>query len=74
MKYLKTTQIVPGKGYAWLYYELEDDYTIRRYVQHLPETGEATRNEKPPRMKLFRPQLATESSSEEFEKYWALGA
>lgn len=73
MKYLKTNQVVPGKGYAWLYYELEDDYTMRRYVSHLPETGETTLTEKPPRIKMFRPELMMESSAEEFEQYWALG-
>ena len=73
MKYLKTNQVVPGKGFAWMYYELSDDMTLMRYVTHLPETGETELTAKPVVKRLFRPETLPESTAEEFEKYWSLG-
>jgi hypothetical protein len=70
MMYLKASQPVPGKGDAVIYYECEDDQTIVRYVTHIEATGETERVEKPIVKKLYRPELLSESSKEEFDAKW----
>ncbi len=71
MVYFKASQPVPGKGDAVIYYECEDDQTIVRYVTHLEVTGETERVEKPIVKKLYRPELLSESSKEEFDEKWS---
>lgn len=71
--YFKTSQPVPGKGDAWMYYECTDEKQIVRYVSHIPATGEVQRVDKPVIKKLYRPELLMDSSAEEFEQYWPKG-
>ena len=70
MVYYKTSQPVPGKGDAWMYYECTDEKRVVRYVTHIPATGETQRVGDPVVKKLYRPELLVESTKEEFEKYW----
>lgn len=73
MKYFKGAQFVPEKGNAWMYYECEDDLRVKRFITHIPETGEVECNAKPVIKRLFRPELLEEIGVEEFNKIWALG-
>lgn len=70
MKYLKTTQYVPGKGNAETYYECEDDHTIRRFMTIIPQTGEIERITKPVVKKLFRPEMCEPCDESEFREKW----
>lgn len=71
MVYYKTSQPVPGKGDAWMFYECSDDQRIVRYVTYIAATGETERVEKPVVKRLYRPEMLQASSREEFEQYWA---
>lgn len=73
MKYLKTSQFVPMKGEAWMYYECEDDLTVNRIVTHIPMTGETTLTPDPVIKMLFRPEMMLPSSQAEFDKHWQMG-
>ncbi len=73
MKYLKTSQFVPGKGEALMIYECEDDSTIRRFVTYITGTGEATCNAKPVVRRLYRPEMCQPATAEEFERLWSTG-
>ena len=70
MLYYKTTQYVPGKGDAWMYYECHDDQKIRRYLTYLPSTREVDRIANPVIKKLFHPERLMEASPEEFALHW----
>lgn len=70
MIYYKTSQPIPGKGDAWMYYECTDEKTIVRFVTVIPATGETERVAKPVVKKLYRPEKLMDSSQEEFEQYW----
>ena len=70
MRYLKSSQPVPGKGDAVVYYECTDDDTIVRYVTHITATNELERIDDPVVKKLYRPEALKESSQDEFEQYW----
>jgi hybrid cluster-associated redox disulfide protein len=70
MIYYKTSQPVPGKGDAWMFYECNDDQTIRRYLTYIPATRETDRVAKPFIKKLQRPEMLMPSEREEFEQYW----
>lgn len=70
MKYFKTSQPVPGKGDAWMYYECTDEGKVLRYVTNIPATGETEHNSNPVVKKLYRPELLMESSMQEFMEYW----
>ena len=72
MKYFKTSQFVPAKGEAWMYYECDDDLGILRYASHLPQTGETQKSDKPVVKKLFRPETLQASDAEEFQRIWSL--
>ena len=71
MLYLKTSQPVPGKGDALIYYECTDEKTIVRYVTRITATGEIERVTDPIVKKLYRPEFLSESSREEFEENWS---
>lgn len=73
MKYFKTSQFVPMKGEAWMYYECGDDLTVQRIVAHIPQTGETTLTPDPVVKVLFRPEMMLPSSAQEFDKHWKLG-
>ena len=70
MKYYKISQPIPGKGYAWMYYECADEHDVIRYVTHIPHTGEIQRVTDPVVKTLYRPDTLQSSSQEEFESYW----
>jgi hypothetical protein len=73
MIYYKTSQPVPGKGDATIYYECDDNQTVLRYVTHIDGTGEIEKVPDPIVKKLYRPEVLHESSQEEFEQYWNQG-
>jgi hypothetical protein len=70
MIYYKTSQPIPGKGDAWMYYECTDEQRIVRYVTHIPATAETTPVSDPVVKKLYRPESLLPSTQEEFEQYW----
>ena len=70
MIYLKASQPIPGKGDAWTFYECSDDKRIARYVTYIAVSGETERVADPVVKRLYRPEFLTESSQEEFERYW----
>ncbi|HOE64884.1 MAG TPA: hypothetical protein PLO62_00015 [Candidatus Hydrogenedentes bacterium] len=71
MLYFKTSQPVPGKGDAEVYYECTDEKTIVRYVTRITLTDEVERVSDPIVKKLYRPESLCESSQEEFERHWS---
>lgn len=74
MKYLKSGQVVPGKGMAWTIYELNDSDEIQRIVTHIPEKNEVTLYRKPKMKSLFQPERLDESNEQEFSFVWDLGS
>jgi hybrid cluster-associated redox disulfide protein len=70
MIYYKTSQVVPGKGDAWMFYECNDDQTIRRYMTYIPATRELDKVPKPFIKKLQRPEMLQPCEQEEFYQYW----
>tara|TARA_Y100001937_G_scaffold122491_1_gene183481 strand:- start:190248 stop:190541 length:294 start_codon:yes stop_codon:yes gene_type:complete len=73
-KYLKTEQIVPGKGMSYTMYEIQGEDEILRMLTAIPDTGEVSTYPKPPVKKLFAPERCAASSEEEFEEFWQQGA
>ena len=72
--YLKTEQIVPGKGMSYTLFEVEGEDQILRMLTAIPDAGEVTLYPKPPVKKLFAPERCAASSEEEFEDFWAQGS
>lgn len=70
MKYLKSSQVVPNKGTAWMLYELDDNEQITRIVTHIPETGEVIRYPKPKMKTLFQPERLQQATEHEFNYVW----
>lgn len=70
MLYYKTSQYVPGKGDAWMFYECNDDKTVRRYMTYIPSTRELDKVTKPFIRRLMKPETLMESSQDEFHQYW----
>ncbi|MBI1317413.1 MAG: hypothetical protein GC168_00505 [Candidatus Hydrogenedens sp.] len=70
MQYVKSSQIVPGKGYAWTYYEVDDKGTVLRQLTHIDGTGEISRVPDPIVKKLMRPELCQPASDVEFARLW----
>ncbi len=70
MMYYKTSQPVPGKGDAWMFYECGDDESVRRYLTYIPMTGEVDRVPKPFIKKLQRPEMLMPATRDEFYRYW----
>ena len=70
MIYFKTSQVVPGKGDAWMYYECDDDQTVRRYMTLIPDTGELDKVPNPFIKKLQRPDMLQPCEQEEFYRHW----
>lgn len=71
MQYLKTSQPIPGKGDALIFYECDDNQTILRYVTFIPMTNESERVSDPVVKKLYRPEFLMQSSEDEFNKHWS---
>ena len=72
MIYFKTSQPIPGKGDAWMFYECTDEKSVVRYLTFVPMTGEVEHVDDPVVKKLYRPELLVDSTQEEFEQHWAL--
>ena len=70
MLYFKTSQYVPGKGDAWMYYECNDDKSVRRYMTHIPSTNETDKVPNPFIKRLQRPDQLQPASQEEFFRLW----
>lgn len=70
MIYFKISQPVPGKGDAWMFYECNDDQSVRRYLTYIPSTGEVDKVAKPFIRKLQQPEMLMRTTQEEFQRYW----
>jgi hypothetical protein len=70
MQYFKTSQFVPGKGNAWMYYECDDAQKVLRTLTHIPDTGEITRVPDPIVKRLIRPELLQDADGTEFISLW----
>lgn len=73
MIYYKTSQPVPGKGEAWMYYECGTDETVHRYLTYIPATGEIDKVPNPFIKKLQRPEMLMPATEEEFHRFWPPG-
>jgi hypothetical protein len=73
MQYFKTSQFVPGKGNAWMYYECDDTQKVLRTLTHIPDTGEITRVPDPIVKRLIRPEILQPAEATEFTTLWAEG-
>lgn len=73
MQYFKTSQFVPGKGNAWMFYECDDAQKVLRTLTHIPDTGEITRVPDPIVKRLIRPELLQPADGEEFVRLWDEG-
>lgn len=73
MPYFKTSQFVPGKGNAWMYYECDDAQKVLRTLTHIPDTGEITRVPDPIVKRLIRPELLQDADGEDFIRLWNEG-
>jgi hypothetical protein len=70
MKYHKALQFIPMRGMAAMYYEIDEEALVKRFMTVMPDSGEVERAEKPPMKRLFKPELLEEVPAEEFESYW----
>lgn len=70
MRYFKTAQFVPGKGQAWMFYEVDDGGRVLRTLTHVEGTGEISRVPDPVVKRLIRPELLQEAAAEEFLRLW----
>ena len=70
MQYFKSSQPVPGKGFAWTFYECDDNRSIQRYLTFFTETGEVKRVSDPVVKELYEGANLLDSSLEEFELHW----
>jgi len=70
MRYVKSSQMVPGKGNAWTYYEVDDTERVLRQLTHIDGTGEILRVPDPIVKKLMRPELCSPASDVEFARLW----
>ena len=53
-----------------MYYECNDDQTVRRYLTFIPVTGEVDKVAKPFIKKLQRPEMLMPATQQEWERYW----
>ncbi len=70
MLYYKTSQPVPGKGEAWVFYECDDTFAIQRHMTYTPATGELECVADPLVKKMTDMWAMQSSSAEEFEELW----
>ena len=70
MLYYKTSQPVPGKGEAWVFYECNDSFEIVRHMTYTPATGELECVARPLVRKMTDMWAMQASSPEEFEELW----
>ena len=74
MEYFKSSQPVPGKGFAWTFYECDDDRTVRRYLTFFPETGEVKKVADPIVKELYDSNSLMPASEDEFKTHWPQSA
>jgi hypothetical protein len=70
MKYFKISQVVPGKGNAWTYYETDESLIVQRVLTNIPEVNETVRYPNPKIKTLFQPERLLKSDQTEFEALW----
>jgi hypothetical protein len=70
MKYFKSSQMVPGKGTAWTYYELDDAEVVQRQLTWIDGTNEISRVPDPIVKRLMRPELCQPAEAGEFQSLW----
>jgi len=68
--YWKTSQPVPGKGEAWVYYECDEKFNILRHLTHFPMTGEVECVAKPLVKKMTDMYMMEQADKEDFEALW----
>lgn len=73
MQYFKTSQVVPGKGNAWMFYECDENQKVLRTLTHIPDTGEITRVPDPIVKRLIRPEILQDADGAEFLALWGDG-
>ncbi len=73
MKYFKSSQPIPGKGFAYTYYECDESLSVRRYVTFIPATAETKRVPNPAVKTLYQPETLMEATEEEFRRHWPAG-
>lgn len=73
MKYLETSQIIPGKDISYTMYEVEEEDKIVRMLTFIPQTDELFIYKKPPVKKLYKPELCLEIDSDRFLNLWKKG-
>jgi hypothetical protein len=73
MKYFKISQVVPGKGNAWTYYETDDALAVQRILTHIPEVNETKLFASPKIKSLFQPERLIKSDEKEFLELWSKG-
>ncbi len=71
MQYFKSSQPVPGKGFAWTYYECDDDRVIQRYLTVTPESGEVKCVADPIVRDLYDNDALMHTTEAEFLRYWS---
>ncbi|MFO1526213.1 MAG: hypothetical protein U1F16_09605 [Turneriella sp.] len=74
MRYLKSAMPVPGKGTAYMLYEIEGENTIVRMMTHIPEANEIKLYPNPKVKTLFEPDRLDEAAKEEFDYIWEMGS
>ena len=73
MKYLESSQVIPGKGMSYTIYEVEGDDEIQRMITHIPDLNEIHIYPKPPVKKLYKPELCRPIKEENFMELWEKG-
>ena len=73
MKYLESSQIIPGKGMSYTIYEVEGEDLIQRMITHIPDINEIHIYPKPPVKKLYKPELCRPIKEEAFMELWKKG-
>lgn len=75
MKYFRTRtpQIVPGKGYAVMHYEVDDAGKVVRMMNHIAEASETMKYPNPVVKRLIQPEKLEEVDGKEFLELWAKG-
>lgn len=70
MQYYKISQPVPGKGFAWTYYETDEQGAITRIMSHIPEVNETMLYPNPKMKTLYDPARLNPCDESEFNEIW----
>jgi len=75
MKYFKTIQpqMVPGKGFAWMLYECDDNLKVVRMLNHIPEAAETAKYPNPVVKRLMQPEKLEACEEKMFLDLWGTG-